>query len=76
MSDWQEVKLGSICDIYDGPHATPPKQDKGFIFLGISSLGFGGRIDSTYFEYISEDYFKKWTKRIEPKYLVSHKFCL
>ncbi len=68
MSKWKEVDLGSICDIYDGPHATPPKQSNGFVFLGISSLGFDGRIDSTQFEYISADYFKKWTKRIEPKY--------
>ncbi len=68
MSEWQEVQLGSICDIYDGPHATPPKQDKGFVFSGISSLGSDGRIDSAHFEYISENYFKKWTKRIEPKY--------
>jgi type I restriction enzyme S subunit len=68
MSKWKEVDLGSICDIYDGPHATPPKQSNGFVFLGISSLGFDGRIDSTQFEYISADDFKKWTKRVEPKY--------
>lgn len=68
MSEWIEVRLGDICDIYDGPHATPPKLDSGFIFLGISSLGFDGRIDSSHFEFISEDSFKKWTKRIEPRY--------
>lgn len=68
MSEWQEVELGSVCEIYDGPHATPPKQNSGFVFLGISSLGFDGRIDSSQFEYISEDLFKKWTKRVEPKH--------
>lgn len=68
MSEWREVRLGDICDIYDGPHATPPKTDSGNIFLGISSLGFDGRINSSHFEYVSEEVFKKWTKRIEPKY--------
>lgn len=67
-SDWNEVRLGDICDIYDGPHATPPKLDSGLIFLGISSLGFDGRIDPSYFEFVSEESFRKWTRRIEPRY--------
>ncbi|PTQ78417.1 hypothetical protein C8R28_10651 [Nitrosomonas ureae] len=62
MSEWREVRLGDICDIYDGPHATPPKTDSGKIFLGISSLGFDGRINSSHFEYVSEEVFKKWTR--------------
>lgn len=68
MSDWREVRLGDICDIYDGPHATPPKTESGQIFLGISSLDFDGRINSSHFEYVSEEIFKKWTRRIEPKH--------
>lgn len=67
MSEWQTYKLGDLCEIYDGPHATPPKQKGGFIFLGISSLNYDGRIDSSQFEYISEEYFKKWTKRVQPR---------
>jgi type I restriction enzyme, S subunit len=67
MSEWQEIRLGDICDIYDGPHATPPKQNSGCIFLGISSLGFDGKIDPSQFEYISEEFYKKWTRRIVPQ---------
>jgi len=67
MSEWKEVRLGDICDIYDGPHATPLKQSSGYVFLGISSLGLNGRIDPSCFEYISEEFYKKWTKRIVPK---------
>lgn len=66
MSEWKEVSLGSICEIYDGPHATPPKQESGFVFLGISSLGLDGRIDPSAFEYVSEEFYKKWTKRVTP----------
>jgi hypothetical protein len=68
MNEWREVRLGELCDIYDGPHATPPKLDTGLIFLGISSLGFNGRIDPMHFEYVSEKNYKKWIRRIEPKY--------
>lgn len=68
MSEWQEVELSSICDIYDGPHATPPKQNNGCVFLGIPSLSYDGKIDSSQFEYISEEFFIKWTKRIEPRH--------
>ena len=68
MSEWREVYLKEVCDIYDGPHATPPKLDSGLIFLGISSLGFNGRIDPIHFEYVSEEHYKKWTRRIEPRY--------
>jgi type I restriction enzyme, S subunit len=67
MSEWKEVRLGDICDIYDGPHATPPKQSSGCVFLGISSLGFDGKIDPSQFEYISEDFYTKWTRRITPQ---------
>lgn len=66
MSQWKEYKLGDLCAIFDGPHATPPKQKTGNIFLGISSLGFDGRIDSSFFEYISDEHFTRWTKRVEP----------
>jgi type I restriction enzyme, S subunit len=67
MSEWKEVRLGDICDIYDGPHATPPKQSSGCVFLGISSIGFDGKIDPSQFEYISEDFYTKWTRRITPQ---------
>ena len=68
MGEWKEFKLGDICDIYDGPHATPPKEKEGLIFLGISSLGFDGRIDPAHFEFVTEEFFNKWTRRVEPQF--------
>lgn len=67
MDEWKEVPLGSLCDIYDGPHATPRKQETGNIFLGISSLGYDGRIDPAHFEYVSDEDFARWTRRITPQ---------
>jgi type I restriction enzyme S subunit len=66
-SEWQAATIGDVCDIYDGPHATPPKIQQGNIFLGISSLGFDGRIDPTHFEYVDDEHYRKWTRRIEPQ---------
>ncbi len=66
MSEWREISLGDVCDIYDGPHATPPKLERGYVFLGISSLGFDGRIDPAHLEFVSEESFRQWTRRIKP----------
>lgn len=68
MNGWQKTRLGDICEIYDGPHATPPKTRNGLVFLGISSLGFDGRIDPYHFEYVSEESFANWTRRVEPQF--------
>lgn len=66
-SDWQIVQIGSICEgIFDGPHATPQKTDKGPIFLGISSLN-RGRLDLSSTEHLSEEDFLRWTKRVTPR---------
>jgi type I restriction enzyme S subunit len=67
MSEINYVNLGEICEIFDGPHATPPKTQEGYVFLGISSLGFDGRINPQYFEYVDALHFKKWTRRIQPR---------
>ncbi|MEM7770816.1 MAG: restriction endonuclease subunit S, partial [Cyanobacteria bacterium P01_A01_bin.37] len=67
MSDWEEVRLKTLCQgIYDGPHATPKRLEKGPIFLGISSLN-NGSIDLSKSDHLSEEDFKKWTKRITPQ---------
>lgn len=63
---WRECRLGEVAEIYDGPHATPSKTESGVIFLGISNLN-KGRIDTSQFEYVSEEDFVKWTKRITPR---------
>lgn len=64
-NEWRTVPLKAICDIYDGPHATPKKTTTGPIFLGISSLQ-GGRIDLSQSERLSEEDYLRWTRRVEP----------
>ncbi|MGK5091903.1 restriction endonuclease subunit S [Deltaproteobacteria bacterium TL4] len=66
MNEWKECKLGDVAEIFDGPHATPAKTTRGVIFLSISNLT-KGKIDTSSFEYLSEDDYKKWTRRVEPK---------
>lgn len=64
---WKKVKISSVCEgIYDGPHATPPISDTGFIFLGISNITEDGHLDLSSPKYINERDFPKWTKRITP----------
>ncbi|NDP64315.1 restriction endonuclease subunit S [Polaromonas sp.] len=66
-SEWQTVEIGSLClGIYDGPHATPKKTAAGPIFLGISSLN-DGQLNLSELEYLSEEDFAKWTKRVVPQ---------
>jgi type I restriction enzyme, S subunit len=66
-SEWQTVNIASLCTgIYDGPHATPKKIDHGPIFLGISSLN-KGQLDLSSLEYLSEEDYPKWTKRVVPQ---------
>ena len=58
VSEWRECCLGELAEIYDGPHATPSKTEKGPIFLGISNLN-GGRLDLSNTEHLSEDDYQK-----------------
>jgi type I restriction enzyme S subunit len=62
---WQTLELGSVCEVFDGPHATPKKTSAGPVFLGISSLS-GGRIDLGESEHLSEKDFVRWTRRVTP----------
>jgi len=66
MDSWCEVPLGKLAEIFDGPHATPSKSDSGPVFLGISNLA-NGRIDQSGSEHISEENFKRWTRRVIPE---------
>jgi type I restriction enzyme S subunit len=66
VSEWRECCLGELAEIYDGPHATPSKTEKGPIFLGISNLN-GGRLDLSNTEHLSEDDYQKWTRRVTPQ---------
>jgi type I restriction enzyme S subunit len=63
--EWDEVPIGELAEIYDGPHATPAKTSDGPVFLGISNLD-QGRIDLANSEYLSEDDYPRWTRRVEP----------
>lgn len=65
-SEWPIVTVSSICTIFDGPHATPKKTGTGPVFLGISNLS-SGRLDFSSTEFLSEDDFIKWTKRVTPR---------
>lgn len=66
-SEWKKVPIESLClGIFDGPHATPKKTANGPIFLGISALN-NGQLDLSTREYLSEEDFAKWTKRVTPQ---------
>lgn len=67
MSEWKKVKFGDICELYDGPHATPKPAAEGPIFLGIKSITEDGRIRSDIVRHISWDEYPKWTKRVTPQ---------
>lgn len=64
---WREVPIGELCvGIYDGPHATPKKTSAGPVFLGIATLN-QGRLNLAEAEYLSEEDFVKWTRRVTPQ---------
>jgi type I restriction enzyme S subunit len=64
--EWCEVPIGELVEIFDGPHATPGKTNDGPVFLGISNLS-NGRIDLGNTAHLSEDDYKRWTRRVEPQ---------
>lgn len=61
-----ETTIGEVCQVFDGPHATPTRLDAGPVFLGITSLN-KGRIDLAASDHVSEEDFSKWTRRVTPK---------
>jgi type I restriction enzyme S subunit len=61
-----ETTIGEVCQVFDGPHATPTRLDAGPVFLGITSLN-KGRIDLAASDHVSEEDFAKWTRRVTPK---------
>jgi type I restriction enzyme S subunit len=61
-----ETTVGEVCQVFDGPHATPTRLDSGPVFLGITSLN-KGRIDLAASDHVSEEDFAKWTRRVTPK---------
>ena len=67
MSDWETCTLEDACEIFDGPHATPEKQDSGPHFLSISSLQ-NGHLDLSESAFISEEDYSEWTRRVVPRH--------
>jgi hypothetical protein len=63
---WQRLRIADVADIFDGPHATPTKVKEGPWFLSISSLRHGF-LDLNESARISEDDFRKWTRRVTPR---------
>jgi type I restriction enzyme S subunit len=66
VPEWVSMNLGTIAEVFDGPHATPTPTDDGPWFLGISSLR-GGVLDLDASSHLSEDDFSRWTRRVQPR---------
>lgn len=63
----QRIPLRSVCEVYDGPHATPKKTDSGAVYLGIDAITEDGKIDPSQYAYLSEEDYLLWTKRVTPE---------
>lgn len=62
------VKIGEVCDVFDGPHATPTKTETGPIYLSIDAITQDGKLIPSEYNHLSEEDFIKWTKRVTPQY--------
>lgn len=62
-----KVKIGDICYVYDGPHATPTKTASGPIYLGIDAITEDGRLNPAVYNHLSEPDYQIWTKRVVPQ---------
>lgn len=67
MSEWKRCTVGDVCEVFDGPHATPPQSNNGPIYLGIPSIRSDGSIDYENSKRISYENYPKWTKRVTPQ---------
>lgn len=64
---WTMTPIAEIGKIYDGPHATPRRLERGEkYFLNISSLE-GGRLDLAHSDFVSDEDFAQWTRRVTPR---------
>jgi len=60
-----DATLGDLCEVFDGPHATPRTVDEGPIFLGISNLS-DGQLDLSDTRHVTEEDYIRWTRRVTP----------
>lgn len=45
----ERIVLRDVCDIIDGPHATPTKTESGPVYLGIDAITEDGRLNEADF---------------------------
>ena len=64
----ERLVIKEICEVYDGPHATPKKTVDGPVYLGIGAITDDGKINTKEFAHLSEEDYIKWTKRVTPQY--------
>ena len=64
----ERIVIKEICEVYDGPHATPKKTVEGPVYLGIDAITDDGKINAKEFAHLSEEDYIKWTKRVTPQY--------
>ncbi len=64
---WRETTIGAVCEVFDGPHKTPPPADEGPVYLGIKNITPSGRLDLSTIRHISNQDFPRWTKRVVPR---------
>ena len=64
---WERTTIGRVCEVFDGPHATPKPSEDGPVFLGIKNLTDSGQLDLSTVRHISEAEYANWTKRIIPE---------
>ena len=41
----ERIILRDVCDVFDGPHATPTKTEAGPVYLGIDAITEDGRLN-------------------------------
>ncbi|MGL5937098.1 MAG: restriction endonuclease subunit S [Cetobacterium sp.] len=61
--EWEEKKLGEICDVRDGTHDSPKYIEKGYPFVTSKNLMTNGQISFKDVNYISEDDYISFNKR-------------
>lgn len=62
-----KLKINDVCNVYDGPHATPSPCEDGPVYLGIPSIRSDGTIDIEGSKKISWEEYPRWTKRVTPQ---------
>jgi len=62
-----KIMIREVCDVFDGPHATPKKTTVGPIFLGINAITEDCRLNPQEFSHLSEADYIVWTRRVIPQ---------